>query len=183
MPTEAPDPYATFGKARDRFFRTALLLSGLSILAAGASRLPTWQVSAPVGWLVGTVNVGFLPTFGPILIVFGYSYLYLTWLAVVHTWRVLPRRADHAGPLGYEFGISAGHRDAAARLSLLVFRLWVFGVPILAHAILLSTYFDFCAPSANPQEQVRLCTLPRRPKASGLAPVAMRIMLITEKTR
>jgi hypothetical protein len=152
-----------YGETRDRFVRTALLVSGLSILGAASSRLPTWEVAAPVEWLAGSVNVGFLPTIGPLLIAFGYSYLYLTWQAVIRTWRpLLDDPTSYKGPFEYEFDLPAKRHDVRGASALFLFRLWCFGVPVLAYIILLSTYFDFCAPSSNAEEQIRLCTLERR---------------------
>jgi hypothetical protein len=153
------DPLARFSEARDRFLRTALFLSGLSILGAGASRLPTWEVQAPVEWLAGSVNVGFLPIFGPMLIVFGYGYLYLVWQAMVRTASAIPpdlRSAD--GPLGFELARFDGRNKRRTAAALFVFRLWCFVVPIVAYVILLTTYADFCAPGASPDDQAALCT-------------------------
>jgi hypothetical protein len=157
------DPLSLFAEARDRFVRTALLLSGLSILGAGASRIPTWEVAAPVEWLAGTLNVGFLPILGPLLIAFGYSYLYLTWRALQRTAAALPREMRAAdGPLGYELARLPRNKDRRTTLALAAFHVWCFLVPVAAYAILLATYFDFCAVAGDPQRQEALCTAPRR---------------------
>lgn len=63
-----------YTEERDKLLKFSLFSSGISLLLAAASRIPTWEVSSPVAWLVGTVNVGFLPIFGPIFI-FG-TFLY-----------------------------------------------------------------------------------------------------------
>jgi hypothetical protein len=154
------DPFHIFVEARDRFLRTALLLSGLSLLAAAASRLPTWEAKAPVEWLAGSVNVGFIPIFAPILIVFGYAYLYLVWLSMLRAAEDLPIHERAAGgPLGYEFarmGSSPSRRAAAA--ALVVLHLWCVAPPVAAYIALLTTYADFCAPGAGPEQQAALCT-------------------------
>jgi hypothetical protein len=153
------DSLSRFVEARDRFVRTAMFLSGLSILGAAASRIPTWEVRSPVEWLAGSVNVGFLPIFGPLLITFGYSYLYLAWRAVVIAARRLPAEAQEAGdPLGYGLVLRLNWKDVPAALALLFLRVWAFAVPVAAFVILLATYFDFCPPPGTPEGLTAQCT-------------------------
>jgi hypothetical protein len=137
-----------YTEQRDKLLKFTLYSSGLSLLFAAASRIPTWEVSSGVAWLAGTVNVGFLPIFAPIFI-FG-TFIY-----------ALQRRAVVAGlrrtlladeRLQTPFAQAALGSSAVAGTSLRHkvlrsgFDYWLVVVPIIAYVILLCSYFDFTRP-------------------------------------
>src|SRR6266487_716263 len=62
--------------ARTSLIQRTLVSSGVGLLLAAASRIPTWEVGSPVAWTVGTVSVAFLPIFGPIILLGAYCYTY-----------------------------------------------------------------------------------------------------------
>ena len=131
----------------------------------GQSRLPSWEVSSPVGWLVGTVNVAFLPIFGPVLVFGAMCFTYLT-LRELNEAR-LAIRQEQAGPAATPVGkllVSPsggalrprGRIEAiAVPLATAVQKLWAFAVPVLAYAILLCSYFDFVRPAEHDCETWR----------------------------
>lgn len=135
---------------RDKLLKFSLFSSGISLLLAAASRIPTWEVSSPVAWLVGTVNVGFLPIFGPIFI-FGAFIYALQRRAIVADLRRTLLGDDR---FGAQFGRAAledvptANRSVARRRKVvrLGFDVWLCVIPIIAYAILLCSYFDFVRP-------------------------------------
>jgi hypothetical protein len=137
--------------AREHLHKRTLISSGLGLLMAAASRLPTWEVSAPVQWLVGTVNVGFLPIFGPIIIFGAYCF---TLLAVEEVETIAKVIRDTPAASDIERALTDSHRSRTPRdrIATVVFGLWIFVVPMLAYAILLDTYFDFVRPGKTRAE-------------------------------
>lgn len=141
----------------DAFRQRTLVSSGIALLIAAASRLPAWEVSSPVTWLIGTVNVGFLPIFGPLLVLGTFCFTYLA----ARELRDL-QSAAAAGTLGLApdeehllvlleaavLGAKTGSRTKRFALTVARFfeRLWCFGIPVLAYLILLASYFDFVRP-------------------------------------
>jgi hypothetical protein len=148
-----------YEQRQEAFYRRTLWSSGFSILMAAASRLPTWEVSSPVSWLVGTVNVSFLSVFGPILILGATCFTYLSLLDLEAAKRTLTRlgetdAGDAVGIIIAPSGGVGGHETRAQawafQLATSVQRVWVFAVPVLAYAILLASYFDFVRPATAP---------------------------------
>lgn len=143
--------------ARDRFFKRTLVAGGLSLLLAAASRLPTWEVAAPVEWLLGTVNVGFVPIFGPIIIFGCYCFAIAGLNEVIAVQRALlssPKLTAVEQAILHHGAVGPA-RDVAPRERIVNYalRVWVFGVPLIAYGILLVTYLDFVRPSEkNPDE-------------------------------
>lgn len=150
------DPLETYTKTRESFSKLASISTGLGLLAAAASRIPTWEVASPVGWIVGSLNVGFLPVFGPILVLGAACNVYVA----------LREVADlRAAALGDSGGKRTQVADAILRpprgakrramrdrrllIASWILHLWHFWVPVLSYVILMSTYFDFVRPSAS----------------------------------
>jgi hypothetical protein len=143
-----------YSVARERFRKVAMLSSGLALLMAGASRVPILEVSSPVGWLVGSVNVGFLPIFGPILVVGAFCALYtslreLVDLRTVALEETKNNRSDFAKLLLRPPGGGALQKDRRDAAATLVMRVWNYWIPVLAYAILVGTYFDFVRPTSD----------------------------------
>ena len=135
----------------ERFRKATLYSSGLSLLMAAASRLPTWEVSSPVGWIVGSVNVGFLPIFGPIVVLgtFTYTHLAIVDLKRLHdafepTNSLGPGRALLEGPW-----IHFRKRDGTLSRAIesLTIRAWCLIVPLLAYTILFCSFLEFARPA------------------------------------
>jgi hypothetical protein len=152
------DTAQLFENRRDAFFQRTLWSSGGGLLLAAASRLPSWEVSSPVGWLVGTVNVAFLPVFGPILVFGAFCITYLA-LRELNEARVALRKAEDrpsegitgllVSPAGGYLAEAGTLEKIAVPLAALAQRIWIIIVPILAYVILLSAYFDFVRPTRN----------------------------------
>lgn len=145
-----------FEHRRDAFFQRTLWSSGGGLLLAIASRLPSWEVSSPVGWLIGTVNVSFLPVFGPILVFGAFSFTYLSLRELNEARLALQKLQDREkaeieglliSPTGGDLKARGGPEAIAVLLATLAQRLWVFFVPVLAYMILLGAYFDFVRPA------------------------------------
>jgi hypothetical protein len=140
----------------------SLYSSGLSLLLAAASRIPTWEVSSGVAWIVGTVNVGFLPIFGPIFI-FG-TFLYaLQRRAVIADLRntlLADERFETAfAQAALDERSNSGHWLIRRRKFLRRgFDLWLVLIPILAYTILLCSYFDFTRPDPKDGAQFQYKT-------------------------
>jgi len=137
-----------YADARDRFAKTATVTSAVLIVLAGASRVPLWQLSSPVDWLSGSLNVGFLPVFGPIVVFGGACAVFLELKRVV----ALREAAEHeaseprtslASAILTDMQSTPDRRGLIASLGL---NLWHFAVPVLAYAILLSSYSEFVRP-------------------------------------
>jgi len=145
-----------FLDSRDRFFKRTLLSSGIGVLVAAASRLPTWEVAAPVDWLIGTVNVGFAPIFGPIVIFGCYCFTMLALDEMLTIQRDLSHR-DNLSSIeravvehtGIETPRGASGRQRVVSYAM---RFWVFLVPLIAYTILLVTYLDFVRPEKDHAE-------------------------------
>jgi hypothetical protein len=139
--------------------KRVLLSSGIALLLAAASRLPSWEVASPVGWLVGTVNVGFLPIFGPVLVLgtFAFTYLALREYLELRAAALGPIRGQEASEPGdallrAAFPEVRGARnpvDRALWTALVVQRLWIFAVPLAAYGILFASYLDFVRPTCD----------------------------------
>lgn len=140
-----------FLDSRDRFFKRTLLSRGMSLLLAAASRLPSWEVASPVEWLLGTVNVAFVPVFGPIVI-FGCSCFTMLALGeVVALHREISDKPD-TGTLERVIIDNSGvvsprNGSGRDRVANYVIRFWTFLVPLIAYTILFITYLDFVRPS------------------------------------
>jgi hypothetical protein len=137
--------------ARERLHKRTLFSSGLGLLMAAASRLPTWEVAAPVQWLVGTVNVGFMPIFGPIVVFAAYCFT-LMGVDEVETIANIIRRNPNASDIERALTDSDPPRQPRSQIAAFVLGIWTFVVPLLAYAILLDTYFDFVRPGATRAE-------------------------------
>lgn len=147
--------------------KRVLLSSGIALLLAAASRLPSWEVASPAGWLVGSVNVGFLPIFGPVLVLgtFAFTYLALREYSGLRAAALGPLR-EHADSesgdaiLRAAFPEVRGEQtpvDPALWTALIVQRLWIFAVPFAAYGILFVSYLDFVRPSCdNPRSDACL---------------------------
>lgn len=128
-----------------------LLSSGISLLLAAASRLPSWEVSSPVSWLIGTVNVGFLPIFGQIFVLGAFCFTYLA-LREYLALRTAIQAGTSAGcknedPVLHAMDSSSiDPADRLLRTVTFVQKMWAFGIPVLAYVILLVSYFDFVRP-------------------------------------
>ena len=123
-----------FLEARERFYKRTLLSSGLGLLMAAASRLPTWEVAAPVQWLVGTVNVGFLPIFGPIVIFAAYCFTILGAEEVEAVGEAMRQKPD-LSEVERALIEPNPHPSPRARIAVFVLALWTFVVPLVAYAI------------------------------------------------
>jgi hypothetical protein len=134
-----------FLDGRERLHKRTLLSSGVGLLMAAASRLPTWEVAAPVQWLVGTVNVGFMPIFGPIVIFAAYCFTLLS-VEEVETLAEVIRRNPNASEIERALTADNPSRTSRSRIAAFVLGIWIFVVPLVAYAILLDTYFDFVRP-------------------------------------
>jgi hypothetical protein len=157
--TELPDPILSGGfmdelkyytEERDKLLRFSLVSSGMSLLIAAASRLPTWEVSSSVAWLVGTVNVGFLPIFGPILVFGAFLYALQRRAIVADLRRTLlddPRfRSTFAQAALENLPLTNPKMGPTRKLLRRGFDLWLVAIPLIAYAILLCSYFDFVRP-------------------------------------
>jgi hypothetical protein len=148
------DTLEAYSKAREEFAKQAMLSSALALLAAGASRLPAWEVSSPVGWLVGTVNVGFLSVFGPILVfgAFCNVYLGLRELSDLRAAALGDSKDKHSAYAKAVLRPPRGTRrksDSRFVIASWGLHIWNFWVPVLAYTILVSTYFDFVRPATD----------------------------------
>lgn len=150
------DAIEIYEQRQEAFYRRTLWSSGVSLLMAAASRLPSWEVSSPVSWLVGTVNVSFLAVFGPILVLGAacFTYLSLLDLEAARLTVVRQKATDVDDGAGLIFAPSGGEGVQETRPQVLAFqlatgvqRLWVFAVPVLAYTILMASYFDFVRPA------------------------------------
>ncbi len=135
----------------DRFRKSTVYSSGLSLLMAAAARLPAWEVSSPVGWLVGSVNVSFLPVFGPIFVFGAFTYTYLSLLDLARLRNAL---------LGASFPESTqvilqtpwihfhgSPKTLPRRVARLAAQIWCLFVPLLAYLILLASFFRSTGPT------------------------------------
>ena len=145
----------SYAAARQNFGKLAGISSGLILAGAGASRLPTWEVSSPVGWLVGSINVGFLPIFGPILIVGAFCNVYLALHELADLRKAaLDENATQRSALAEALlkpprGAQEKPDDRRFTVASWTIRVWQFWVPVLSYVILLSTYFDFVRPVSD----------------------------------
>jgi hypothetical protein len=137
--------------------KRVLLSSGLALLLAAVSRLPSWEVAAPVSWLVGSVNVGFLPIFGPILVLGTSCFTFLALREFVDLRKAILERAGNASQPAdaLVFAISPSARGATSQTdrvlwsALFVQKLWVFVVPVVAYVVLFASYLDFVRPKCD----------------------------------
>ena len=138
-----------YTEEREKLAKLSLWSSGLALLLAVVSRLPTWQVGSPVAWLIGSVNVGFVPIFAPIVIFGLFCHVILARSRV----RELRDALATDGKLESPFARAALGEDrgggGAARVAETVFEIWLLAVPIVAYAILICTYFDFVRPDGH----------------------------------
>jgi len=145
----------TYVAKKDSFYKRAMLSSGLSILLAAGSRLPTWEVKSPVAWLLGTVNAGFLPIFGPIVVFGLFCSAVLALRELLDLRRCLvaqlppgPESQTSLVLLRAPLGLEPDPGSLHLRIAQVVMALWVFIVPLVSYAILLDTYFDFVRPKS-----------------------------------
>lgn len=150
---EKMDVLEAYVAARARFGRLAMVTSGTVLLIAGVSRLPTWEVESPVSWLAGSINVGFLPIFGPIFILGAFCNVYLALRELLNlraaAQHEIKEPSEHIEVLLSPPRGSHGHQDPRQAIAAFVLRFWNFCVPLLAYLILISTYFDFVRPISN----------------------------------
>jgi hypothetical protein len=141
------DELKYYTEERDKLLKFTLYSSGLSLLLAAASRIPTWEVSSGVAWLVGTVNVGFLPIFGPIFI-FGTFIYALHRRAIVADLRRTLLADERCRTDFAQAALDNADAGAVLRRKLLRrgFDYWLVLLPIVAYVILLCSYFDFTRP-------------------------------------
>ena len=151
-----------YTEERDKLLKFSLYSSGISLLLAAASRIPTWEVSSPVAFLVGSVNVGFLSILGPIFIFGTFAYALQRRSSVADL-----RRALLADPrFDAQFGRAAVENVPAATAVLICRRsilhsagdFWLIAIPILAYTILLCSYFDLTRPAKDHPDQYRYPT-------------------------
>lgn len=147
----AQDALDAYVKSRESFAKLAPVSSALVLLMAAASRLPAWEVSSSVGWFVGSVNVGFLPIFGPIFVVGASCNVYLA-LRDLAELRAAAIKDTGGASSEYTKVVLRPPRgtkrrsDARFVIASRALHLWNFWVPVLAYLILMSTYFDFVRP-------------------------------------
>jgi hypothetical protein len=141
-----------FLDARERLFKRTVLSSGISLLLAAASRLPTWEVAAPVDWLLGTLNVGFVPVFGPIVIFGSYCFAMVALGEVTAVQKALslaPALTNVERAVLAHSGVGPAPDGGRQRIANYALRSWIFLVPLVAYIILLVTYLDFVRPSVD----------------------------------
>lgn len=141
-----------------KFAKKSLYTSGISILLAAVSRLPTWEVSSPVSWIIGTVNVGFLHIFGPIIIFGLFCNMYLEFRELLDLRKSIQNKNNCTldektrsyydtilqPPKGFD-SVKEIHRSLKiARFSL---KVWILLLPVLAYLILFFSYLDFVRPA------------------------------------
>ena len=135
---------------REVLDRRVLLSSGLTLLLAGVSRLPSWEVASPVAWLVGSVNVGFVPIFGPMLVIGMFCWTFLALCELLEVRDGILRDAE-VPALTRTMALAAWPRKRllgwGPRAAASIFKCWVLVVPIIAYATLLGSYFDFVRPT------------------------------------
>lgn len=123
------------------------------LLFAAASRLPTWEVASPVEWLLGTVNVAFVPVFGPIIVFGCYCFTMLALAEVIALHREISGKPDGDAlerVIVDHSGIVAPARNGGReRVANYAMRFWIFLVPLIAYTILFVTYLDFVRPSSQ----------------------------------
>jgi hypothetical protein len=149
-----------YANLKDKFARKTLYASGIGLLMAAVSRLPTWEVSSPVSWIIGTVNVGFLHIFGPIIIFGLFCNMYLSFKEILELRNAIYQKNDSIlnsktrsfydtvllPPKGFDPNREIHRSFKIARYSL---KVWVLLIPLLAYLILFFSYLDFVRPAKD----------------------------------
>jgi len=151
-----------YTEERDKLLKFSLYSSGISLLLAATSRIPTWEVSSPVAFLVGSLNVGFLSILGPIFTFGTFAYA-LQWRSRVADLR---RALLADSRFDAEFGQAAVENSLAATPKLARRRsilrsaggFWLVAIPILAYTILLCSFFDLTRPAKDHPDQYQYPT-------------------------
>jgi hypothetical protein len=150
-PADFMDELKYYTEERDKLLKFTLYSSGLSLLLAAASRIPTWEVSSGVAWVVGTVNVGFLPIFAPIFIFGAFIHALQRRAIVADLRRTLladERFSTAFAQAALDNADTRGKRAGLRRKVLRhAFDYWLVLVPMIAYVILLCSYFDFTRPT------------------------------------
>jgi len=152
------DELELYTKVKEKFAKKALYTSGIGLLMATVSRLPTWEVSSPVSWIIGTVNVGFLHIFGPIIIFGLFCNMVLSFKELSELRNAIRKKSDsilndktHSfydtillPPKGFDSNREIHRSFKIAKFSL---KVWVLMIPLLAYLILFCSYLDFVRPT------------------------------------
>jgi hypothetical protein len=108
------------------------------------------------------VNVSFLPVFGPIWVFGAMCFTYLALRELDEARRAVLRDQDASPPslasgllIAPSGGASPPLRRSeriAVALATTVQKLWAFAIPVIAYAVLMSSYFDFVRPARDCQQ-------------------------------
>lgn len=139
-----------YTEERDKLVKFTLYSSGLGLLFAAASRIPTTEVSPGVAWLAGTFNVAFLSILAPIFIFGTFLHVLQRRAVVVDLRRTLLADERFRAPFSRAAldDVDPDSKWPARRRNVLRrgFDCWLLAVPIIAYTILLCSYFDLTRP-------------------------------------
>lgn len=149
-----------YNDQKEKFIKRTFLYSVISIIMAAVSRLPSWELTSPVGWVVGNVNVGFLPIFGPIIIFGMFCYVYISLRELMKLREAVREKIDGDGNpkiksvseavLQPPWGLAlSGNSSKSSKIAAFSIKCWMLIVPLLAYLILFFSYLDFVRPVKN----------------------------------
>lgn len=159
------DPEKAYLEAKQRFLQTAGLVSIISLLLMVASRIPTLEVSSPVAWVSGSINVTLISLVGPILILGGFCWVCLSAIDLVDFRNsLLTTSSSTLAPAIREVLLRLPIVDAApyagriARFPLRLMDGFVFVIPVICYFGLFMGYLEFVRPQERGSEEWRYPT-------------------------